>query len=115
MTFFGDIHMFDLNQPAYQAFRNILTERTNRTIAWIGSGLGVPAGLPVWRGLKEQLCDTFAKKIASMEEREQKEFRDQLQAATKESNFWLAFHLLKKGLGPTTYRVAIREALRGAE
>ena len=59
--------MFNANQPSYESLRNIVAERTNGIIWWIGSGLSRPAGLPTWAALKAALRKAFQEKIRTFE------------------------------------------------
>lgn len=105
---------FDKNQPSYQALRAVLSERTSRIVAWTGAGLSAAAGLPTWKDLRERLTATLLRKAATFEDNT----RDQREAEAKRiaafSNYWVAFGLLQKALGDTTYAATIREALIGA-
>jgi hypothetical protein len=65
---------FNTTQASYQALRSILVERTNPVVAWIGSGMSRPAGLPSWGGLRDTLvaeCRAAASRAENAENREQ--------------------------------------------
>lgn len=106
---------FNTEQPAYIALRDIIAERTRRTIAWVGSGASVEANLPTWSGLKQRLIDAGREKAMSMEEDSRRKQLSQLDSIDNEENPWIAFQRLKNSLGPTSYRDTIREALRISE
>lgn len=106
---------FDINQDAYLAFRNIVAERTSSVVAWVGSGLSRPAGIPTWSALKEKLVDVLIRKINTLLEDDAIEIRARCKAAQDESNFWVTFEILRKALGTTSYRETIRAALQPGE
>lgn len=105
---------FDTTQDAYVQFREIARQRTTPVVAWVGSGLSVPAGLPTWPGLRQELIETAKGKVftLSSDDREQAHARLTIAASSKEP--WLAFELLKRVLGQTTYRETVRRVLGGA-
>lgn len=104
---------FDISQASYISLRDILSERTQRIIAWIGSGLSAEANLPTWIGLKLGLLKAFENSARTL----LPEDADKLMLSCKEiekiSDNWLAFQRLK-ALGDTTYKETIRELLRPA-
>jgi serine/threonine protein kinase len=107
--------MFNSKQPAYESLRNIVAERTNGVVFWIGSGLSRPAGVPTWPELKASLCQGFENKIATLDIREQQDRRDLLTNIRNEVNPWIAFKMLQEALGETTYTSSIRTLLSAAD
>lgn len=106
--------MFNDKQPGYQRLSSIIAERTNRIVVWLGSGLSIPAGLPSWAELKKILCTTLINKGSAAGPKEEEEAEKQANMICAENN-WIAFQRLKKQLGHTTYRAAVREAFKTAE
>ena len=101
---------FDTSQASYIALRNIIAERTDGIVFWVGSGLSAEAGLPTWSGLKEALLATFREQIQQYDDPQVKE--KYIGVATqieKNQNNWSAFEQLQKHLGRTTWRSRIRE------
>ena len=106
--------MFNKSQPAYEAFRSLAKERTSSVVAWIGSGLSASASVPTWRGLRDRLVSTLAAKISTLDSNAQQQLKPKMSAASTTDDFWKAFELLKDGLGATSYRETIKEALSPA-
>lgn len=106
---------FNNQQPAYVALRNIVAERTSSVVAWVGSGMSAPAGVPTWRGLRDVLLKELTGKAATMDEGAAAKLLQKRSAAEKGDSFWVAFQVLKDALGLATYRSAVREALAAAD
>jgi serine/threonine protein kinase len=106
---------FDTGQPAYQALRSIVSERTQPLLAWTGAGLSVPAGLPTWLGLRERLADVLDANVASMTGPPANRLRSLAAKTRSEQNLWVAFQMLADGLGDTTFRDEVRTAFAAAE
>lgn len=107
--------MFDIEQAAFVDLRDIAAERTDRLIAWIGSGLSTAAGLPSWAGLRDALVRELEHKAAipnSQGDSERSQAR--IKAIRNQPNLWVAFDMLQKSLGQTSYRAAIRRELSRA-
>ncbi len=104
---------FDFSQPAYKNFRSIAAERTTPIVAWIGSGLSAPLGLPTWATLRTGLLDAAESKLNTFEENPSAQERTKglVARAGLEPDNWLAFDLLRTALGSTTYRESIRNVL----
>jgi serine/threonine protein kinase len=105
---------FDTTQDSYIALRNIVAERTNRIVAWVGSGLSAQAGLPTWRGLVAVLMKSLENKAATLEAKDQENTLRQCKEIKTIKDNWLAIERLKRALGETSYRESIREALQPA-
>ncbi len=103
---------FDIKQPSYIALRNVIAERTNRIIAWTGSGLSVQAGLPTWSELKFSLLKVGEEKIKTVDPLDGNKIYKQIEVIRKTDNLWESFNRLKSFLGLTTYRDSIRESLK---
>jgi len=106
--------VFDTTQPAYTGFRNILKERTENVVAWVGAGLSAPAGIPSWQELRSRLCNTLRSKASEIEDDSKQGLLTQAGAAEGVDRLWTAFQILKGSLGNASYRDAIREELRHA-
>lgn len=107
---------FDTSQSAYKDFRNILTERSDPIVAWVGAGLSQPAGLPSWSALRESLTkELHAKAAQEQDQQSKKEMSAAARLAEVESNLWDAFSLLKDKLGNQTYEATIRRELSPGE
>lgn len=108
--------MFDTGQAAHQSLRSIISERTNRIIVWMGSGLSRGAGLPSWTGLRDTLCATLESGSNSLEEPHEKEsVLAKAKRARQATDYWVAFEILKDAMGQTSYRSAVREAFVQAD
>jgi serine/threonine protein kinase len=107
--------MFDEKQQSYKDFRDIAREGTRSVIAWVGAGLSVPAGLPMWGGLRDRLCAALENKAASLSPDDKRSALERLDFARQEKNLWVAFGVLKKELGESSYRTTIRGALKAGE
>ncbi len=105
---------FDFSQESYISLRNIIGERTNSIIAWVGSGFSADIGLPNWSGLKQRLQESLRSKIESLEEEDAKRLLPVANAITNQQDNWLAFKLLRDALGQATWQSSVREILRPA-
>jgi serine/threonine protein kinase len=100
-----------LDQGAYRALRDIVAERTRPVLAWTGSGLSAAAGLPTWPALKEGLVAAGRAKAETMDQRAQDRRLSAINRAVIEPSPWIAFEILHKQLGQTSYRDTVRQAL----
>ena len=109
--------MFDTEQEGYKLFRDIVRERTNRILVWIGSGLSQPAGVPSWSGLRNSLCIELENKAKSIVE--EASGRERLlnvaKKAKQESNMWIAFEMLKRKLGEASFPSSIRAQFKDVD
>lgn len=96
--------MLDKGQDSYQALRAIVAERTQPLLAWVGSGLSAPAGMPTWGALRDNLAESLIGKAESFSTPENKKLRIAAEQARQESNLWVAFEVLLKNMGQTTFR-----------
>ena len=107
---------FDISQSSYVSLRNIIAERTNGIVFWVGSGLSVEAGLPTWSEFRSELLKSLEERIEQLDSADNLQEIAKLKGSAvlidKEQNNWRAFELLKKALGATTWRARIREILR---
>jgi len=106
---------FDTKQHAYVTLRDIVSQRTSPLVIWVGSGMSVPAGLPVWGTLKTKLVEALRLKIESYDPADRASLQGRVQAISAQGNPWVAFQMLQRELGPATYRDVIREAMRPAD
>jgi serine/threonine protein kinase len=102
---------FNTNQPPYVDLRNRIAERTDSIVAWVGSGLSVPAGLPTWPQLKTALIKDLDQKAATLTGTDAAFLRAKMQVVAYEPNPWTAFEVLKEGLGEASFVTSIRRAL----
>ncbi|MDW5595934.1 SIR2 family protein [Conexibacter stalactiti] len=100
---------FDTQQDAYRALRAIVAERTRPILAFVGSGASAEAGLPTWAGLRSALVEALLEKAEGLDAPGNRKTRGLAGRAAAEDNLWLAFELLRNGLGRTTFRELIRE------
>ncbi|ATB48546.1 protein kinase domain-containing protein [Corallococcus macrosporus] len=108
--------MFNTNQTSHVNFRNIAAERSRSVIAWTGSGLSAPAKIPTWLGLRDALVAAAHEKTPSDKEAQQRQKHiSETKQAAEHKNLWVAFQILKRILGKTTYRDTIRQKLMVAE
>ncbi len=107
---------FDTTQTAYRDLREVVAQRTDPIIAWVGAGLSASAGLPSWAQLKQSLLDEL-RQLANRH-RDTTERHALLYAhglANVEKNYWEAFSILKDNLGAETYSSAIRRAMSSSD
>ena len=102
---------FDRSQPSYVALRDIIAERTNGVVFWIGSGPSSEAGLPCWSGLKDELLNTLEAKAGNFDDPKGGDLRRTVQWVRTEQDNWRAFEGLRSALGKATWRSRIRELL----
>lgn len=105
---------FDTRQAPHQQLRSRIAEKRNRVVFWVGSGLSVPANLPTWSQLKDLLIDHLRVKSSNSETEYARRLSAAADKADKEKDYWIAFQILKKNLGGTSFCAAIREALKPA-
>jgi len=105
---------FDFSQDAYISLRNLISERTGSIVAWVGSGLSIPAGLPNWNSLRKRLTDVLENKAKTYSEIERKKTASKIANIKAQKNNWIAFEMLLSEVGATTYRETIKEELRPA-
>ena len=105
---------FNTEQYSHQALRSIIAEKTSKLVCWVGSGLSADANLPTWPQLKKRLVKQLREKANDILEVDSRSLMSAASSAEQEANYWTAFQILKKNLGPSSYRSAIRDALRPA-
>ncbi|MBI2435705.1 MAG: SIR2 family protein [Candidatus Hydrogenedentes bacterium] len=104
--------MFNKEQAAYKALRDIVVERTNRFVCWLGAGFSVDAGLPTWSQLRDRLCATLQDKANDQQDdRERSRMAAAVAHAQSEQDLWLAFTILRNSLGQSTFTQQIRGEL----
>lgn len=101
---------FSNTQPSFVRLRSIYAERTNRILFWCGAGLSKPVA-PDWSELRQLLTEAADEKFATLEPGEAARNRKELEAIEEERDPWVAFERLKRLMGDTTYRTAVRSAL----
>jgi len=107
--------MFKTNQSAFNDLRNIAAEHTDRLIAWGGSGLSQLAGLPSWMELRTALYAELERKaLLSEQTNSTSDMAARLEAIKSNRDMWIAFDMLCKSLGKTTYQATIRRMLEPA-
>ena len=105
---------FNSNQHSHRQLRSVITEKTSKLVIWVGSGLSTAAGLPTWPQLKKVLVRQLRAKANEISPAESEALHAAAKYANNESNYWRAFEVLKKHMGRSSYRAAIRQALRPA-
>jgi serine/threonine protein kinase len=106
---------FNLEQNAYLSLRNIISERTSSIVAWVGSGLSAPLGIPTWTPLKRRLIQALNDKSESLAPNDRPALQRHVAAIIGQGDLWIAFEMLQKHLGAATFRDTIREAVRPAD
>ena len=106
---------FNTDQNSYKDFRSLLKERTSGVVAWVGSGLSAPAGIPTWKGLRDRLIDELRNKMATLESDDANRTQEKIKKILLAESYWVAFDILKKALGKTTWRSVVRNALASNE
>ena len=105
---------FNAQQNSHQVLRSIIAEKTSKLVFWVGSGLSAGAKLPTWPQLKNHLVSQLREKACNISDADSQSLKLAAGRAEKEENCWIAFHILREKLGSSSYRSAIREALRPA-
>jgi serine/threonine protein kinase len=99
---------FNVDQDPYIALRNIVAEQTRPILAWVGSGASASAGLPTWPPLRRLLIDALNNKADTLAAGDRKKLYASANRAEQEENPWVAFEILQKSLGATSFRDLIR-------
>jgi serine/threonine protein kinase len=99
---------FDKKQDAYIVFRSILKEKTNKVIAWVGSGLSAPAGLPVWSQLILDLENLIESKANSIDPKDSQKLKGKVIASRRQPNNWRKMDILRGALGETSFKDILR-------
>lgn len=102
---------FNAQQNSHQKLRSIVAEKTSKFVCWVGSGLSADANLPTWPQLKKRLVKQLREKANDISDTDSRSLQAAADSAEREENYWIAFQILRRNLGPSTYRSAIREAL----
>lgn len=100
--------MFNTDQDPYDALRKIVAEQTRPILAWVGSGVSASAGLPTWPALRQVLIEGLQKKADSVESSEQTRLYAAAERARTEKSAWVAFEILRRHLGSTSFRDLVR-------
>jgi hypothetical protein len=101
---------------AYKDLRNTVAERSRPVVAFIGSGLSIPAGLPSWGDLKARLLEQLQEKAGrAASPSEARKLGEEAEAIAGLSSPWVAFSRLEAVLGKTTYQATIRNSLSPAD
>jgi eukaryotic-like serine/threonine-protein kinase len=106
--------VFNTSQDSYKAFRSIYSERTTQLLAWVGSGLSVPAGLPTWAGIQRMLESAISVKTETLADQDAKKIRGRLGEIRLVNNPWRRFSLLQDTLGTASFRDTVKQALSPA-
>lgn len=99
---------FNTDQDAYKSLRNIVGENTRGLVAWVGAGASAEAGLPTWKQLCAHLIELLREKAQALEASDGTKLKKEADAIELEEDYWIAFERIKRSLGPTTFRDAIR-------
>ena len=103
---------FDTSQSSYVALRNIIAERTNGVVFWIGSGPSAEARIPTWTEFKDELLKALVEKASNLDAQGREAVQGSVQRIRSQRNNWHAFETLRSELGLATWRSRIRELLR---
>jgi hypothetical protein len=103
---------FDTSQNSYQALRAIVAERTQPLLACVGAGLSAPTGLPGWGALRGRLVHALRNKAASLGSNQAAKLSAAATLAESEESLWVAFEILRRGLGETSFRDEVKDALK---
>ena len=103
---------FDTSQMSYVALRNIIAERTNGVVFWIGSGPSADVGVPTWAEFKDRLLEALLDKMHNLADQDRYSLKKAVRLVERQKNNWHAFEILRKELGNATWRSRIRELLR---
>jgi hypothetical protein len=102
--------MFDTTQDSYRTLRVIVAERTRPVIVWVGAGLSMEAGAPSWVGLRKSLEDALYRRAMQAPPETLTKALAEADTIKSESNYWVAFERLRRGLGMTSYTDLVRES-----
>lgn len=102
---------FNIEQPAYQRLREIHAERRKPIVFWTGAGLSMPANLPSWPGLRDELIRRAVETLVGLPEAEAAHREAQLELAKVDPSLWNAFQSIKGAMGPHEFREEIRNIL----
>ena len=105
---------FDAQQNSHRELRSIIAEKTSKLVVWVGAGLSTDAGLPTWPQLKERLVRSLREKANDISDTASQRLKLAAEYAENEENPWIAFQVLRRHLGSSSYRSVIRGALRPA-
>ncbi len=106
---------FDNNQRSYTSLRDVVSERTQRLVVWVGAGASAEANLPTWQALRDAPIKAGLDKARTLESPARAKLERLISNVMKENNLWLAFKLLKHDiLGSATFHDEIRRALSEA-
>ena len=105
---------FETSQSSYVSLRNIVAERTNSIVFWVGSGLSADAGIPTWADFRKYLIKSLEDKINNLDDHDTQQLTRYLRIITREHNNWRALETLRQALGKATWQSSIRELLRPA-
>lgn len=97
--------MFDASQESFINLKKTLAENTAPVYMWIGAGLSVPAGLPTWEELRNQMILRGRKCLEKQEESKDRNHRFKLlDAAETSSDLWAAFDYIHDAIGESEYQ-----------
>lgn len=102
---------FDSSQNSFKRFRDILTQRVQPIVVWVGSGLSVPAGLPSWQVLKDKLISSAERDSIHFGDPDKTRIESLLSAAKHSLNLWESFRLIKLAMLDTSFISSIRQFL----
>ncbi|QYF86574.1 SIR2 family protein [Brevundimonas sp. PAMC22021] len=105
---------FNTQQPAFLRLRDIHSERRKPIVFWTGAGLSMPAKLPSWPGLRDELIRRALETLVGLPKADAAHREAQLELAKVDPSLWDAFKTLKAAMGPHEFREEIREVLSHA-
>jgi hypothetical protein len=101
--------------PEYQDLLKRISFQGGRILAFVGSGLSQPNGLPAWAALRDKIADDYLVEAQSREPAERDEITRQCTTAKKLPSLWNSFNVLKKARGPASFEHSIKRHLGVAE
>ena len=99
----------------YQDLLKRVSLHGGRTLAFVGSGLSSPAGIPTWIELRDKIITDFVGEAGTRTSSEQSQILKQCAQAKGFTSLWNSFDLLKKIRGPAPFEQAIRRHLSVSE
>lgn len=101
--------------PNYQDLLKRVSYHGGRIVAFIGSGVSRPAGLPAWDGLRDKVIYDYCEEANTREAAEGASIRKKCDTAKKLESLWNAFDILESIRGEPAFVQSIRRHLGASE